>query len=141
MIGQFSAVDNLAHYVCIGYRFYHKLYNSVVYENPTAYVYILGKMLKGNGGNLLCSLNIPGGKGELVAAFYKDRLVVLKITQSYFRAFGIKKSGYVQSQLVAESAHHLETLFVNLVVGMREVESGYIHSRFHYLAHNNFIVC
>ncbi len=140
MVGNLSSphysTDNIISRNFLG----HKLDSTVIYQYPSTCGNVLRQVFEGNRNLFVCTLDLIGSKDKGLSVFKYHRLAVFEAAYPDLGTLCIKQSRNIKTQLLSEPYHLLKTLFVYLMLGVREVEPRNVHTVLHKLPEDIIVI-
>ena len=127
VVGNRAAVYHTADDIRIRNLFHDHLDQTIVDQNSGASAHVIYQILIGNGSDLVRSHDLVRGQGELLSG-YQLRLSAFKVSQSDLRSLCIEKDGDRHVQLPAHLPDRVKFSALLLMISMRKVTAGNIHS-------------
>ena len=112
---------------------------AVIDEDMASPAHIRRQPGKADGSDAVVPLHRLGGEDEQLAG-PKLHPRLLKGAETDFRPLGIDQYGHGKLQLLSELFHHLDAPAMAVVILMRHIDTGHVHSRQHELAQHGGVV-
>ena len=118
VVGKRSAVNYRADDICIGYLFCSEFNCAVIYKDSCADAYVLRQVFEVDVSLFGGTFALNSCERDSVAVVNIDRLVVNKLSKSYFRAFCIEHCGNGQTEFVSQACYLFKAALVYLIIAV-----------------------
>ena len=118
IVGKRAAVNYRADNIGVGYLFCSEFNCAVIYKDSCTNAYVLWKVFEVDVSLFCGTFALDSCECDSVTVGNIDRLVVNKLSKSYFRAFCIEHCGNGQTEFVSQTCYLFKAALVYLIIAV-----------------------